>query len=325
MDLVVTLLAVWKAGGAYVPIDPDHPAERIGYVLADAEPAVTVTIRDLAGMLPPGASSLLLDDTAVVEESALLDSCDTALRVPGSCAAYAIYTSGSTGRPKGVVVSRGAFENFVVAMGCVAGVGVGERLLAVTTVGFDIAGLELFVPLVSGGVVVLASEEVSRDPAAVCGLLERESISVVQATPAWWRGVLAEAGTGLLSGVRALVGGEALPAEVAGGLVRSCASVVNVYGPTETTVWSTAHPLSAVSGKVVPVGGPIANTQVYVLDGGLRPVAPGVTGELYVAGAGVARGYWGRAGLSAERFVADPFGGPGTRMYRTGDVVRWTR
>ncbi|MFC5857194.1 AMP-binding protein, partial [Streptomyces chlorus] len=179
----------------------------------------------------------------MVAECARQDASDVVVGVPGSGAAYVIYTSGSTGRPKGVVVSRGAFENFVVAMGDVAGVGVGERLLAVTTVGFDIAGLELFLPLVSGGVVVLASQEVSRDPVAVCGLLERERVSVVQATPAWWRGVLAEAGAGLLSGVRALVGGEAVPVEVAGGLVRACASAVNVYGPTETTVWSTARRL----------------------------------------------------------------------------------
>ncbi|MGV4892355.1 AMP-binding protein, partial [Streptomyces viridosporus] len=197
------------------------------------------------GVLPAGLPVLVLDDAGTVEACARRDSADLAVGVPGTGAAYVIYTSGSTGRPKGVVVSRGAFENFVVAMGPVVGVGAGERLLAVTTVGFDIAGLELFLPLVSGGVVVLASQEVSRDPVAVCGLLAGERVSVVQATPAWWRGVLAEAGAGALSGVRALVGGEALPAEVAGGLVRSCASAVNMYGPTETTVWSTCHRLAA--------------------------------------------------------------------------------
>ncbi|WP_327341298.1 non-ribosomal peptide synthetase [Streptomyces europaeiscabiei] len=193
-------------------------------------------------------------------------------------------------------------------------------MLGLTTFAFDIAVVELFGPLTSGGCVVLASSGVVGDAGLLVDLVVSSGVSVVQATPSLWREVLAVAG-GRLSGVRALVGGEALPGDVAELLVGSVASVVNVYGPTETTVWSTCG--EVVSGSGVSIGGPLANTRVFVLDGLLRPVPVGVVGELYVAGAGVARGYWGRAGLTAERFVACPFGGVGERMYRTGDVVRW--
>ncbi|MFE7816556.1 amino acid adenylation domain-containing protein, partial [Streptomyces sp. NPDC057433] len=329
VDLVATLLAVWKVGGVYVPLDPEFPEERLAYVVGDADPLVTVTVSALVARLPEGSRRVVLDAPEVVEEVAGWSGATLRRSVSSGAAAYVLYTSGSTGRPKGVVVSRGAFENFVVGMDAVVGVGVGDVLLAVTTVGFDIAGLELLVPLVRGGVVVVAGDGVGRDVEVVRGLLERERVSVVQATPSWWRGVLDGVGqSGVLSGVRALVGGEALPAEVASGLVGACASAVNVYGPTETTVWSTSFGLSDAvvgGGGVLPIGGPIANTQVYVLDAGLRPVLPGVVGDLYIAGRGVALGYWGRAGLTGERFVADPFGPAGSRMYRTGDVVRWNR
>ncbi|MEI5036421.1 amino acid adenylation domain-containing protein [Streptomyces sp. S1A(2023)] len=327
VDLVATLLAVWKVGGVYVPLDPEFPEERLAYVVGDVDPLVTVSVNALVARLPEGSRRVVLDAPEVVEEVAGWSGATLRRSVPSGSAAYVLYTSGSTGRPKGVVVSRGAFENFVVGMDGVVGVGVGDVLLAVTTVGFDIAGLELLLPLVRGGVVVVAGDGVARDVGLVCGLLERERVSVVQGTPSWWRGVLDGVGrSGVLSGVRALVGGEALPAEVASGLVGVCASAVNVYGPTETTVWSTSFGLSDAvvgGGGVLPIGGPVANTRVYVLDGGLRPVLPGVVGDLYVAGRGVAVGYWGRAGLTGERFVADPFGPSGARMYRTGDVVRW--
>ncbi|MEI5036418.1 amino acid adenylation domain-containing protein [Streptomyces sp. S1A(2023)] len=328
VDLVATLLAVWKVGGVYVPLDPGFPEERLAYVVGDVDPLVTVSVNALVARLPEGSRRVVLDAPEVLEEVAGWSGATLRRSVPSGSAAYVLYTSGSTGRPKGVVVSRGAFENFVVGMDGVVGVGVGDVLLAVTTVGFDIAGLELLLPLVRGGVVVVVGDGVARDVGLVCGLLERECVSVVQGTPSWWRGVLDGVGrSGVLSrGVRALVGGEALPAEVASGLVGVCASAVNVYGPTETTVWSTSFGLSDAvvgGGGVLPIGGPVANTRVYVLDGGLRPVLPGVVGDLYVAGRGVAVGYWGRAGLTGERFVADPFGPSGARMYRTGDVVRW--
>ncbi|MCA1681959.1 MAG: amino acid adenylation domain-containing protein, partial [Actinobacteria bacterium] len=239
--------------------------------------------------------------------------------------AYVIYTSGSTGQPKGVVVSLGGLGNFLAAMQGRLILGPGDRLLAVTTVGFDIAELEIFVPLLSGATVVLADREVAQDPFALRRMIVSAGVSVMQATPSLWRAVIVVAeGAAELRGVRVLVGGEALPPDLAASLVECAASVTNLYGPTETTIWSTVAVVDERAAGNPLIGRPIFNTQVYVLDAGLRPVPPGVVGELYIAGAGLARGYWRRPGLTAERFVACPFGGPGERMYRTGDRVRWT-
>ncbi|MDA0567191.1 amino acid adenylation domain-containing protein, partial [Streptomonospora sp. S1-112] len=234
-------------------------------------------------------------------------------------AAYVLYTSGSTGRPKGVVVSHGALLNFLDDMAGRFPLGEGERFLAVTTVGFDISALEVYLPLLAGATVVVAEREVVRDPVALAELIGSSGATVMQATPALWQ-ALVEERPDALHGLRVLVGGEALPGALARELAARSAGVVNLYGPTETTIWSTAAPLAP--GTPVTIGRPIANTRVYVLDTALRPAAPGTVGELYIAGDGVARGYLGRPGLTAARFVADPFGPPGARMYRTGDLVR---
>ncbi|MGW7689423.1 non-ribosomal peptide synthase/polyketide synthase [Streptomyces asiaticus] len=325
VDLVVALLAVWKAGAAYLPLDTEYPADRLAYMLQDAAPALILTTDELADVVPDvDIPRVLLDAPETVEELSRTAGEGRIASRALSHAAYVIYTSGSTGRPKGVVVPQGPLANFVAAMAGRFGLSGEDRLLAVTTVGFDIAGLELFVPLLSGAAVVVAERDVVRDPAALCGLVSAERISVMQATPSLWRAVLAEDAS-VLSGVRVLVGGEALPADLAVALAGRAGSVTNLYGPTETTIWSTAWPVTPESASSPRIGRPIANTQVYVLDGGLRPVPVGVPGELYIAGEGVVRGYHGRSGLTSERFVADPFGGSaGGRMYRTGDVVRWT-
>ncbi|WP_170301571.1 non-ribosomal peptide synthase/polyketide synthase [Saccharopolyspora hirsuta] len=322
-DLLVVLLAVLKTGAAYLPIDPDHPAGRIGHVLDDAAPACVVTTRELAATLPATARPVILDDEATAAELASAPADDPGRAVPGAHPAYVIYTSGSTGLPKGVVVTRTALLNFLTAMGEVAPLAADDRLLAVTTVGFDIAGLELFAPLLAGATVVLAAREVVRDPAALRRAIADERITVVQATPSLWQEAIGDgAHSPALSGVRVLVGGEALPGGLARALHDRAASVTNLYGPTETTIWSTA---AAVSADTPTIGRPIRNTRVYVLDRDLRPVPVGVPGELYLAGPGLARGYSGRPELTAQRFVACPFGEPGERMYRTGDLVRWNR
>ncbi|MEV5937092.1 amino acid adenylation domain-containing protein, partial [Streptomyces sp. NPDC052079] len=304
-DLVTVLLAVLKSGAAYVPLDPDFPDQRIAYMIDDARPVLVVdeewlAAADLAGLdvadLPP---------------------------VPLASAAYVIYTSGSTGRPKGVVVGHAALANFLQDLGERCALTPDERLLAVTTVGFDIAALELYVPLLAGAAVVLADRDTVRDPRALAELIDAAGISVVQATPSLWHQIVDEHATAL-SGIRVFVGGEALPADLAASLVRHARSVTNVYGPTETTIWSTAGDVDTDSARRGSIGRPIANTRVYVLDAALRPVPAGVAGELYIAGAGLARGYLDRPALTAERFVADPHGTPGTRMYRTGDLVRWS-
>jgi thioesterase domain-containing protein/acyl carrier protein len=230
-------------------------------------------------------------------------------------AAYVIYTSGSTGRPKGVVVSHRELDAFLAAVDEVVAVTAADRLLAVTTLSFDISVLELMQPLRNGGCVVLATDAQVRDPRLLATLVE--AATVMQATPSLWA-MLLETSDVDLSGLRALVGGEALPPALAGELHRRARSVTNLYGPTEVTVWATA----AVVGSGRPtIGRPLSGTTARVLDAALRPVPPGVAGELYLGGAQVTRGYLGRAALTATRFVADPDGGG--RLYRTGDLARW--
>ncbi|MFD4529065.1 condensation domain-containing protein, partial [Streptomyces sp. NPDC058470] len=281
VEAVVAMVGVGLAGGAFVPVDLDFPVERIGFVLSDAAPAVVLSVRACADALPEGFGGpvVFLDEVGSAGE--LVNACE----VSAGDAAYVLYTSGSTGRPKGVVVSHGALRNFLWSMGSRVGLAVGERWLAVTTFGFDISLLEVFLPLVSGAVVVVADRDVVRDPVELGRLVRAERVSVMQATPGLWR-ALAEVDAGALEGLRILVGGEALDGGLAAVLAGAGVSAWNLYGPTETTIWSTAA-LLAGDGRA-PIGGPIANTQVYVLDGRLRLVPVGVAGELFIAGEGVA-------------------------------------
>ncbi|MFF9477218.1 amino acid adenylation domain-containing protein, partial [Streptomyces roseolus] len=336
--LPVALLAVWKAGLHYLPLDPDHPRSRLADILADAAPDCVITTTGLAPGLPPVSAPLLvLDDPATTARlaaapgTAPADGTRTREQEAGQELAYTVYTSGSTGRPKGVMVTRSAVANFLADMTERLELGPDDRLLAVTTVSFDIAVLELFAPLLTGGTVVLADTTAQRDPAAVRSLCAREGVTVIQATPGWWHAMAVDGGLDLTA-LRVLVGGEALPPALARTLLEPGRAprgdrLLNLYGPTETTVWSTVARITAETleahGGAVPTGTPIARTAAYVLDAALRPVPDGVPGELYLAGAGLARGYLGRPGLTAERFVPCPFGQPGERMYRTGDLARW--
>nr|WP_195911343.1 non-ribosomal peptide synthetase [Streptomyces kaniharaensis] len=314
-DLVVALLAVLKAGAGYLPLDPDYPSERIAYMLADAAPAAVITTADT----PTGEQipRLLLDETRLAAQPAT----DPGIHVPPATAAYVIYTSGSTGRPKGVVVPRSALDNFLAAMREQFPMTPEDRLLSVTTVAFDIAGLEIHLPLTSGAAVVLAAKETVQDPAALADLITGTRASILQATPSLWQSLIA-GHPQALAALRTLVGGEAVPAALAEQLRTLSTSATNMYGPTETTIWSTTARLTARPGAPT-IGRPLHNTQIRILDSHLGLVAPGVTGELYIAGEGLARGYLNRPGLTAERFTADPYGPPGTRMYRTGDLARW--
>ncbi|SEK57678.1 amino acid adenylation domain-containing protein [Nonomuraea pusilla] len=312
VDLLVSLLAVWRAGGAYLPIDPEYPHERIVFMLADARPSLVLT--SSGTRVPGGTPTLFVDETDAAGTGRELD-----LPEPSpQAAAYVIYTSGSTGTPKGVVVTRGAVSNFLAAMRARFPLAQGDRVPWVTTVGFDMAVLEMYLPLISGASVHVVPPRVVRDPAALAGLLRRSGVPTMQATPSLWRSVLG-AGPDVIDGLRVLSGGEPLPPSLLAGLTEAGGEVTNLYGPTETTVWSA---MSEPGGSTI--GRPIWNTRVYVLDAALRPVPPGVRGELYIAGDGLARGYLGRPALTAERFVACPFGPAGTRMYRTGDLARWT-
>jgi non-ribosomal peptide synthetase component F/acyl carrier protein len=294
-DLLVALLAVLQAGGCYLPLDPSYPAERLKLVLQDADVALVLTQAQIP--LPPVAPRLCLDaDWPRIAQQP--EYPPTSAVTPANLA-YLIATSGSTGRPKAVLLPHRALTNFLCAMQRQPGLSPTSTLLAVTTVAFDIAALELFLPLLVG-----------------C------PHPVLQATPATWRLLLASGWTGTPT-LTALCGGEALPRELANQLRARVGALWNLYGPTETTVWSTAGRVPPGAGPV-PLGAPIANTQLYVLDRAFQPVPLGVWGELLIGGAGVARGYHGRPDLTAERFVPDPFSAqPGGRLYRTGDLVRY--
>lgn len=315
-QMVISLLAVLKTGGAYLPIDPDYPADRIGFMLADASPVVILATADTAVKLPASeVPRLLLDADGRHDSSAAALPAAIAADAP----AYVIYTSGSTGRPKGVVISHRALANFLGAFGERLRLKPADRWLAVTTIAFDISNLELWLPLVSGAAVVLADQDIVHDPAELSALVKSAGVTIIQATPSLWQAHLS-ADPGGLARVRMLVGGETLSRSLADAMCEQAVEVTNVYGPTETTIWSTAGTVTAGTGPP-PIGHPIWNTQVHVLDRELGPVPVGVTGELYIAGQGLARGYLNRPDLTAERFVANPYGPPGTRMYRTGDLA----
>jgi amino acid adenylation domain-containing protein len=325
LEMVVGVLAILKSGGAYVPLDPEHPEERLRYVLEDSAPAVLLTQSSLAGRFAGLDVSLVALDGDAASWAHHPDANPGRGGLTSDHLAYVIYTSGSTGRPKGVMNLHRGVANLLGSMRETVGMAATDRLLAVTTLSFDISVLELFLPLLSGARVEILSRAVSSDPACLQAAIGEGAGTVLQATPATWR-LLVDGGWKGGAALRALCGGEALPAELAARLRERVAALWNVYGPTETTIWSSVQPVGATSVERrghVSIGGPVANTRIYVLDRAGEPVPVGVVGELHIGGAGVARGYLGRAALTAERFVPDAFGAePGARMYRTGDVGR---
>ncbi|WP_254886101.1 non-ribosomal peptide synthetase [Streptomyces sp. NA02950] len=326
VDLIVALLAVVKAGGAYVPVDPNYPAERITYVLTDAQPVVVLTSTDLASRLTGGQlSHLAVDDpqtTAALEDLQHTDLTDTERRstlLPAH-PAYVIYTSGSTGQPKGVAVTHQGLPSLTAAQAEEFGVTAGSRVLQFASASFDAAVWETVMALCNGACLVSAAPHDLLPGQALVRLVAERSVTHSTLPPA----VLALLEPDSLPSITTLItAGEALSQN----LVTRWADgrrLVNAYGPTESTVCATiTDPLSPDEHNTPHIGTPISNTRVYVLDAALRPVPVGVAGELYLAGAGLARGYLHRPGLTAERFVANPFGGPGERMYRTGDLARW--
>ncbi len=320
--MVVGLLAILKAGGAYVPLDPDYPKERREFVLEDTRAPVLLTQKSLEDdfQARSGKLQLICLDAP--------DQADGRASIPNtnSCAtsdnlAYVIYTSGSTGRPKGVQIEHRSVVNFLESMRRKPGLGAEDVLVAVTTLSFDIAGLELLLPLTIGARVVLSDRETASDGHELARLLKRSGATVMQATPATWRLLLA-AGWDGHPRFKALCGGEPWSHELAEQLLPRCGSLWNMYGPTETTIWSAASRVTA--GREVFIAGLIANTRFYIVDRFLQPVPIGVPGELCIGGDGVARGYLNRPELTSEKFIVDPFfGEPGARLYRTGDMARY--
>ncbi|PCI49269.1 MAG: hypothetical protein COB51_04230 [Moraxellaceae bacterium] len=314
----MAMLAVLKAGAAYVPLDPSYPKERIQFVLQDAEVALLLTESSLQADFPQTICPFLCLDQIedeVCPEVELPEISENQL-------AYVIYTSGSTGKPKGVMISHGAAANFLQAMRLQPGLKASDKLLAVTTVAFDIAVLELFLPLLVGAQVCIADQGASADGQALIELMQQQDITVMQATPATWRMLLALQWPGQ-NNLKILCGGEALSTSLAGELITRCDQLWNMYGPTEATVWATVHEVKqhSLNAGLVSIGQPIANMHSHILDcsGNLQPL--GVIGDLYLSGVGLAQGYWGREALTKTQFLYSDV--LDRRVYKTGDKARY--
>jgi amino acid adenylation domain-containing protein len=324
LDLPVAVLGTLKAGGSYVPMDPLYPRRRLESIAQDVRCRLIVTSSPHREMWAGAAAQVLCLDEPWPRPLDGGPSPRTLATPPidPDQLAYTIHTSGSTGEPKGVSVSHGAVVNFLASMAREPGIREGDRLLAVTTFSFDIAGLELFLPLLYGGTVVYVDDETRRNGQLLRRMIVESGATIMQATPVTWR-LLLKAGWDEGRALTILCGGEAMDPELARQLLERGASAWNLYGPTETTIWSSLRRIRTPA-QPIDLGMPIDNTCLYVVDGDLHPTPPGVPGELLIGGAGIARGYFGKTDRTAERFIPDPFSGrPGGRLYRTGDLVRF--
>lgn len=318
-DLVAGLLGILKAGAAYVPLDPHYPKDRLAYMIADSHMSLVLS---QSGLMD-GVFSLLQEELQVLLLDKELDVIDQTSglisRTESTDLAYVMYTSGSTGKPKGVMIPHRALINFLESMKRKPGIDADDRLLAVTTYSFDIAGLELFLPLINGAQCHICDTDTARDARRLKQEIERIKPTIMQATPTTWS-MLFQIGWRNTEQVRILCGGEMLPGKLAQQFIDSDSEVWNMYGPTETTIWSTIERVDAGTGG--SIGKPISNTQIYILDGQMKPAPILVPGELCIAGDGLAHGYLNQAALTAEKFVDNPYT-PGTKLYKTGDLARW--
>ncbi|WP_413811165.1 amino acid adenylation domain-containing protein [Streptomyces sp. OE57] len=318
VELVVALLGILKSGAAYLPLDPSYPADRLRHMTTDSGAGLWLCDADhRAQALASGAADVLLVEDLPAEPAA-----PVAPVVRPHHLAYVIYTSGSTGLPKGVAVDHAAIASFLRSVAERPGLGADDRVLALTPLSFDISALELFLPLTRGATVVMAPRAANTDPELLAATIAEAGVSVVQATPTTWRILLASGWTDGHGRVL-LSGGEPLDPRLARDLLATGGTLWNLYGPTEATVWATAARIDAVADRVT-VGTALSNTRLHVVDETGREAGPGVTGELWIGGAGVARGYLNRPALTADRFVPDPFGDGYGRLYRTGDLARWS-
>lgn len=338
LEMLVGLLGILKSGGTYVPLDPAYPKERLGFMLDDAQLSILVTqeklVADMTEILNTKSKIQKPILVCLDKDWPVISQMDSKNPVKGAKsdklgeAAYVIYTSGSTGKPKGVQINHDSLVNFLTSMLKEPGLLKQDILLAVTTLSFDISALELFLPLIAGAKVILANRETASDGLRLIEVLNRYGVTVMQATPASWRLLLAAGWKGNPS-FKIISGGEALSRDLSQQLLKRGSSVWNLYGPTETTIWSTIFRVedklkNIFDGEAyVPIGRPIANTQIFILDRKLQPVPIGVFGELYIGGAGLARGYLNRPELTAEKFIPNPFKGASDRLYKTGDLARF--
>jgi len=316
-EMVIALLAVWKAGGAYVPIDPSYPADRVNVILEDAKPKVLITQQTLIEEVPVECDKTLILDHPDHELKAELDE-PPAREDASENLAYVIFTSGSTGRPKGVEIEHRSLVNLLNSVKVEPGFSETDTMLAVATISFDISVVELFLPLICGGKLVVAPRETTADGMKLLALLESSEATFMLPTPISWR-MLLESGWKGSDRLTSISTGEPLPQELASKLLPKGKSLWNFYGPTETTIWSTGGEL--VNGEDVHIGKPVANTQAYIVNQRMQLQPSGVPGELYIGGDGLARGYLNQPKLTDEKFIENPFGEG--RLYKTGDVAKW--
>ncbi|MEO7838713.1 MAG: amino acid adenylation domain-containing protein, partial [Anaerolineales bacterium] len=317
LEMVVGLLGILKAGGAYIPLDPNYPPERLAMMLTDAQPLVLLSQNHLLDTLPNTSANIITLDKDWATDPSLPNPTST---IKPENLAYVIYTSGSTGGPKGVQIIHQALTNFLTSMQQRPGLTDHDVFVAVTTFSFDIAALEIYLPLIVGAKLIIAPQDSVADGSRLQSLLHEHKATVMQATPTTWRLLLLTAWQNETK-IKILCGGEVLPNQLARQLLALSDSVWNLYGPTETTIWSTVHQLKEVTDKPISIGKAIANTSVYILNRHFEPVPIGVVGDLYLGGAGLARGYLNRPEETAEKFIPNPFGQG--RLFKTGDLARW--
>jgi len=318
-ELLYALLAIMQCGAAYLPLDPEYPKERLEFMLNDSDARILLTSKTLFASLPTWPQTLFIEDA--VEALDQFSTLPLPFLVNSENYAYILYTSGSTGNPKGVPITHKNLVNFLCNMALEPGISENHRLLSITTISFDIAGLELYLPLVKGATLILADHETARDGRLLLDLVKKEKITFLQATPTTWS-MLLDSGWSEKLPIKALCGGEAMPVDLAKELLSKCDTLWNVYGPTETTVWSSIKEIKA-DDKLITIGKPIGNTQIYLIDNDGQLVAPGNVGEIVIGGDGVANGYWNRPELSAEKFILNKFSASKEDIiYRTGDLGR---
>lgn len=315
ISLVLCLLGLVKAGAAYVPIDPHLPTDRVNFILDNSGAKLLCTVQKYSEQYAGITDKILFDNVLLNSHSQPHSEPD--VEYDGNELAYILYTSGSTGQPKGVAIERHSLLNFLLSMQKEPGINQDDILLNITTISFDIAELELFLPLICGAQIVIVDNEVAKDGRALLEIIKTEQISIVQATPFTWRMIL-QSGWNKPLPIKAFCGGEALPKDLADKLLEKCTELWNMYGPTETTIYCTIKKILPKE-DLITIGKPIDNTQVYILDKEQHQVPAGEEGEIYIGGEGIARGYVGRPDLTGERFIDDTFSGSGGKIYKTGD------
>jgi amino acid adenylation domain-containing protein len=315
IKMIVCLWGIIKAGAAYLPIDPNLPSERVDYILKNSGAKILCTTIAHAPKYQDFTDQHLFDDIWITRHNYAPETPE--IEHNPQHLAYILYTSGSTGQPKGVAVERNSLVNLLLSIQQSPGITPDDIMLSITTISFDIAELELLLPLISGAQLIIVDNEVVKDGRALLGIIKQEKISILQATPFTWR-MLLQSGWDERLPLKAFCGGEALPKDLAQKLLERCSELWNMYGPTETTIYSTIKKISAQD-ELITIGHPIANTHVYVLDNDHKRLPDGIEGEIYIGGAGVARGYIGREDLTSERFIDDKLSGKKGRLYKTGD------